>query len=505
MKTLLPARNKLPKQLRSLTALSRPVTLAIMALIAGVSVSAQPQQAWVARYNGGLTNQTHTPLALALDHSGNVYVAGSSQNASNLYDYVVLKYTPNGTQLFAARYSSTNGANHSVNGFALDQNGNAYETGTGGTVKFANNGALAWTAPYSGNDVAVDTNGNTYVTGFSTSTYATVKLNSIGSNLWLRTHININGYTPAISQKVAVDNTGNVYVAGYETWAPYGYARPLIIKYDGMGNPVWTNTTEGGESFGTTKGLIADNQGNLYVTANDDTYYDTGKKNSSGQDVWGFVYGQPGVAAMVIDTNGNVYLTGALYNGVNYGTVCATLKINDTGNLLWERNYVATSTSYPVNSGNGIVLDSMGNVYVTGVSTNAGTGTDFATIKYDSNGNQIWVLRYNGPANGNDGGDAIAVDNNGNVYVTGYSANASGGTDIVTIKYSPLTLQRRLDGTVLLQGQGSPGESFDIQASTNLQSWLDLGSVMADTNGLMQFDDTNASNYNARFYVTSPQ
>jgi hypothetical protein len=97
------------------------------------------------------------------------------------------------------------------------------------------------------------------------------------------------------------------------------------------------------------------------------------------------------------------------------------------------------------------------------------------------------------------------VDNNGNVYVTGYSANASGGTDIVTIKYSPLALQRRADGTVLLQAQGSPGESFDIQASADLQSWLDLGSVTADSNGLMQFDDTNASNYNARFYYTSPQ
>jgi hypothetical protein len=47
----------------------------------------------------------------------------------------------------------------------------------------------------------------------------------------------------------------------------------------------------------------------------------------------------------------------------------------------------------------------------------------------------------------------------------------------VTIKYSPVTLQRRSDGTVLLQAQGSPGESFDIQASADLLNWLDLGSV----------------------------
>jgi len=58
---------------------------------------------------------------------------------------------------------------------------------------------------------------------------------------------------------------------------------------------------------------------------------------------------------------------------------------------------------------------------------------------------------------------------------------------------------------VILQAQGSPGESFDIEARTNLLHWLDLGSVTADSNGLMQFHDTNAPNYPARFYYTSPQ
>jgi hypothetical protein len=40
---------------------------------------------------------------------------------------------------------------------------------------------------------------------------------------------------------------------------------------------------------------------------------------------------------------------------------------------------------------------------------------------------------------------------------------------------------------------------------TALQSWPDLSSVTADTNGVMQFDDTNAPNYTARFHFTSPQ
>jgi len=130
---------------------------------------------------------------------------------------------------------------------------------------------------------------------------------------------------------------------------------------------------------------------------------------------------------------------------------------------------------------------------------------DIVTLKYDQNGNQVWLQRYNGPGNSNDVANAIAVDNSGNVYVTGYDTLPGGGTEIVTIKYSALTLQRQADGTVLLQAQGSPGESFDVQASADLQTWQDLGQSLADSNGLFQFDDTNAPQYNARFYLTLPQ
>jgi hypothetical protein len=489
------------------------LVVAFMVFFAVISTPAQPPQAWVARYNGGFTNQIHTPLAMALDNSGNIYVAGSSQNAGNLYDYLVLKYAPGGTQLFAARFSSTNGANYTVNGFALDQNDNTYETGTGGTVKFASNGTVVWTAPYAGNDMAVDTNGNAYVTGFSTSTYATVKLDANGSNLWLQTHVDIYGYTPAISQKVGVDNAGHVYVAGYETWSDvlehgilYNYAHLAVILYDGMGNALWTNAPEGGMKFGTTKAVLPDNQGNVYITGNSDDYWETGKLGPYGQTAWGFVYAPPGVAAMVIDTNGNVYLTGAVYGAFTYGTAYETIKLDNMGNLVWGSVYLGPSSSYTFNEANGIALDNIGNVYVTGVSTNTGTGTDFATIKYDNNGNQLWVARYNGPANGNDGANAIAVAPDGSVYVTGYSANASGGMDIVTIKYAGnTTILRQSNGSFLLQAAGSPGQNFDFQASTDLQAWQDLGTNTADTNGAVQFLDTNAPLFNHRFYLANPQ
>src|SRR2546423_889656 len=110
-----------------------------LSLIATTGLT-QPYEAWVARYNGGLTNKDHRPVATALDSSGNIYVAGSSQNASGDYDYALLKYAPDGSQLWAFRYASTNAGNDTINGLALDGSGNAYLTGSAGTVKVNANG-----------------------------------------------------------------------------------------------------------------------------------------------------------------------------------------------------------------------------------------------------------------------------------------------------------------------------------------------------------------------------
>jgi hypothetical protein len=63
---------------------------------------------------------------------------------------------------------------------------------------------------------------------------------------------------------------------------------------------------------------------------------------------------------------------------------------------------------------------------------------------------------------------------------------------MILIKYSSVTGQKQSNGNFILQAYGSPGETFDLQASTNLQTWQDLGSVIADTNGVALFEDTNA-------------
>ena len=475
-------------------------------------VFAQIQQAWVAKYNNGITNGNHQALKMALDPAGNVYVLGVSQNANTNTGYVTIKYAPNGNQLWAARYDSANFPSATPAGFAVDSLGNVVVTGNAVTVKYDTNGNQLWSATNNAQAVAIDSGQNVYLTGVS-SNFTTMKLNPAGSNLWTATWIYYG--LSNLSQVIAVDTSSNVYVAGRESW-PFErdiYVHVGLLKYDQNGNQLWeTNSLYYGGMDGDVHvdGLILDSSGNTYYGANfvgsgGGTFL-TYQYSSGGSAGW-FADNPTGyegstAAGMALDSSGDVFVTG---QNVRYPPLPAygTYKIDTNGNYIWGELYPVSS--YGASAAAALAVDSANNVYVTGNSTITNTGSDIATLKYDANGNQLWVQRYNGPGNGNDAGNAIAVDNAGNVYVAGYETETNGSTGMVLIKYSAVALQRQSNGNVILQAHGSPGEIFDLQASTDLQTWVNLGTNSADTNGFVQFDDTNAPSFNCRFYYTIPQ
>ena len=158
---------------------------------------------------------------------------------------------------------------------------------------------------------------------------------------------------------------------------------------------------------------------------------------------------------IAIDDFGNVYVTGTtnghdpLGGDYDYGTV----KYNSAGQQLWLNTYNGPMDGW--DEARAIAIDKSGNVYVTGRSAGLGTGRfDYATVKYNSSGQEQWVARYNGPGNNWDGAEAIAVEGSGNVYVTGESVG-SNIFDYATIKYDSSGQQQwvaRYDG---------PGNSID--------------------------------------------
>ncbi|MEO0068974.1 MAG: FlgD immunoglobulin-like domain containing protein, partial [candidate division WOR-3 bacterium] len=85
-----------------------------------------------------------------------------------------------------------------------------------------------------------------------------------------------------------------------------------------------------------------------------------------------------------------------------------------------------------------VKVDNDGSVFVTGYSLGEGTDDDYITIKYSPKGGVCWVRRYNGPANGLDQAFAIAVDQQGNAYVTGgVRISLPHTAACLTIKYNP--------------------------------------------------------------------
>jgi hypothetical protein len=512
---LLHGRQKHYSNLRSILVLS-------FTSLINLSTTAQIQQAWVTRYNNGLTTGTNHAIKMALDVAGNIYVTGGSQNANSQLGYATIKYAPNGTQLWSARYDSTNYPSASTSAMVLDSSNDVFVTGTALTIKYDPNGNQLWTAPYAGTVLACDPAGDVYVGGFG-SNFNTVKLASTGTNLWFATYSDVG---PTISQSVLVDPGNNVYVSGLDSymWVPTSEANPqqgyyavtlTTIKYGPNGNQIWmTSEAPAPQNLNIdveVRGYVLDGASSVYVTTDwvhpEDLAFITYKYNSNGVSVWG-EYPDNGTGpanGLALDGNTNVLLVGQdayQYNG-SYSYFYSTFKLSATGSTSWRVHYPQPPSGS--SAATSIAVDTANNVYVTGASPGTNSNNDIVTIKYGPNGNQVWLQRYQSPGNGNAAGNAIAVDNNGNVYVTGYDTTAAGGTEIVTIKYSPLVLQMQANGSILLQAQGYAGESFDIQATTDLFHWLDLGTVTADTNGLMQFGDTNAANYPARFYYTNPQ
>jgi hypothetical protein len=92
------------------------------------------------------------------------------------------------------------------------------------------------------------------------------------------------------------------------------------------------------------------------------------------------------------------------------------------------------------NRATAIAVDNQGGVYVTGssITTISGVqlgGSEYATVRYNATtGLQTWARRYNGPANAFDEARDIAVDNQGSVYVTGTSESR-----YLTLRYNAVT------------------------------------------------------------------
>ncbi|OGP09762.1 MAG: hypothetical protein A3G39_03610 [Deltaproteobacteria bacterium RIFCSPLOWO2_12_FULL_43_16] len=325
-------------------------------------------------------------------------------------DISTIKYSPEGTTLWTANYDS---------------------------------GAEDWAK-----DMKVDGSGNVYITiqscqtaGYCT-TYdtITIKYDANGNMLWS------TRYPYSVSAALTVDGTGNVYVTGGGCVDPYAESGCYLttIKYDANGNKLWDSQEPTVTRFTGGRAIALDSAGNVYVAADYIDYgYTTIKYGpNGGAPLWRVSRPCCYARAIALDASGNVYVSGLSHNGSNYDI--ATVKYDNGGNQLWANDYDngGDDTLGWWNAVMGqIAVDASGNVTVAGVSSN-GLNNDYVTIKYDTNGNSLWTARYDGGRGMDDILMDLKMDGSGNLYVTGVKDAEfwvwnPGGFDYATIKYGP--------------------------------------------------------------------
>ena len=340
--------------------------------------------------DGGDKLQIRSPFddygnAVAVDASGNVYIAGHvgetlpGQTYAGGTDAFVQKLDGSLATVWTSQFGTDN--NDSVEAVAVDGAGNVYLAGT--TIgEFP-----GYTTEYFGSDSVVrayDVNGTELWTQQFGTEYATV------------------------AQAVAVDSSGNVYVGGHTEGGLPGFENAggaalgpvsewndaFLRKYAPDGSELWTQQF-GHERHDEILGVALDGGGSVYVSGYTDASFE-GYTNPGGRDAF-------------------------------------IRKYDPDGNVVWTRQFGSASAAggQPNDKALDIALDSSGNIYVSGSTTGAfegesnGGGNDGFVRKMDPNGEHVWTRQFGGEDD--DTADAVAVGGDGTVFVAGNTESSIPG------------------------------------------------------------------------------
>jgi hypothetical protein len=454
-----------------------------------------------------------------IDNLGNLYVAGSTINGSTGPDIVIKKYDSNGDPIFGLTYSSAGNNRDQATTIAIDNNYNlivggfSYVNATNSydflVLKYDSIGTLLWTYTYNGTGSAADLvsaialdGSNIYITGASVGIsslfdFTTIKLNSAGSVQWNNRYNYLGADLPF---DIDIIDT-NIYVNGgsQSTMTNWDYA---LLHYSINGIPIDTIRTTGtGVGFDRATQAVTDNQGYIYITGTYATTsngldYKTIKFDQQGNVKWIATFDntahQDDIAnAIAVDFDGNVYVTGKTFNSLGNYDYC-TIKYDSLGTTEWTRFY---DNKY-YDEATSITVDGNSNVYITGSSSNI-ANKDFTTIGYGAAGDTLWTKSFNGGFNGNDEATSI-IEADGFVYVSGQTQINSTQYKNVTIAYGQVKIEEIPD---LLEEEKSPN-LFYIPNEGQLAN--DTGAIASDV--LFYVPNHNPAlfvNYHGLSYVFS--
>lgn len=141
-------------------------------------------------------------IDLAVDASGNIYVAGALIDSNGELVNAVAKYSTTGTRVW--QRTSPVGLPYGV---TVSSNGNVYVAGSGGVAKFTNSGNQSWKISGDTRDIAAVGTNTVYARNLTTVR----KLDANGKQLWSKAQTGLSGLVIA---DMTVDSSANVYITG---------------------------------------------------------------------------------------------------------------------------------------------------------------------------------------------------------------------------------------------------------------------------------------------------
>jgi gliding motility-associated-like protein len=265
------------------------------------------------------------------------------------------------------------------------------------------------------------------------------------------------------------------------------------ISSDGSGNTYTTGYFSGSANFGTFN-LVCNGISDMFIT----------KTDKNGVFQWAVKAGGVNSCrglAIKTDATGNSYVTGFYYGSATFGskTITSTglqdvfiAKYDNTGALVW----VSTAGGSMSDIGNAITIDNSGNVLVTGEFAGTATFGSFSltstknnvnvfTTKLDANGNFLWAKM--GSGSHTDRGLGIGCDPTGNVYVTGQFTD--------TITFDNIHFSSMYNAIFLIKYDGTGKEQWFTSAGAGSMNIANGIAVDNNSNIYLTGDFTGTLNF----------
>ncbi len=397
----------------------------------------------------------NSPYGIAVDKSGNVYVADTINNSIRKISSAGAVTTLAGSGSMGSDDGTGTAASfNGPSGIAVDKSGNVYVADqrnnlirmispAGAVTTLAGSGSagsangIGKAASFNGpNGVAVDDAGSVYVADFGNNLIR--KITSAGAVTTLAGSGSVgsdDGTGTAASFKypngVAVDGSGNVYVADFGNDRIRKITSAgAVTTLAGSGSAGAADGTGSVASFYSPDGVAVGGSGNLYVADTDNNSIrkitpagavttlagSSVRGSADGLGTAASFYAPAGVA---VDSSGDVYVVDTHNNLIRKITSAGAVAILAGSGVPGSANGIGTAASF--NGSAAVAADASGNVYEADRNNNvirkiasSGAVTIFAgsgsSGSADGTGS---AASFNGPT-------GLAVDGSGNVYVADF-------------------------------------------------------------------------------------